>query len=494
MMFKYYFSKFLVLCSFILFLVLFSAAPYSGWSACETLQNPECLSDQELYHAIIPRNFQVAGCTSMPLCREKVNSQANTSSQTCGPFQIYNKQSMRCENKNSACPPFLRFCMWGERANNLCSCSPTVESLNASPQCVAALKCPDSRILNCRATRQIGVRNCNLLTVPLSPTVTTINTSRSLPRVFIYPTTNNDPQVFGFKNGLQLALYPHSFDDRVNGGPRGLIRVGFADGGYNYLINYIAVEPLVNNSLGLSELEYDTDGKQGKNFQLISTSILPIGGTINSAESISFSFTMNRFINGAKPTIKATFYRNQPDRVEFTIYSEITNNKIQRITLSSTMGNQTRARHLWLKDRVISSLDLYKNYYGDGFIEDREYKLDELLQLLNGDVIVALTSDELKPNNIKPFGNNIWYYPGPWLTQYWLKEKNELEPTIKTRVNGRYTYWLTRVPIPGGTAFENFEIREPFRNGQKVWFGITQKTPQEAFGFNPVSPPKMVTN
>ena len=46
-------------------------------------------------------------------------------------------------------------------------------------------------------------------------------------------------------------------------------------------------------------------------------------------------------------------------------------------------------------------------------------------------------------------------------------------------VNGRYTYWRSARLLPGGIAFENFELRERFYDGQKSVFGITRRTPQE---------------
>lgn len=46
-------------------------------------------------------------------------------------------------------------------------------------------------------------------------------------------------------------------------------------------------------------------------------------------------------------------------------------------------------------------------------------------------------------------------------------------------VNGRYTYWLSRQPIPGGVALENVAMRERFYEGQRFIFGITRKTPHD---------------
>jgi len=50
---------------------------------------------------------------------------------------------------------------------------------------------------------------------------------------------------------------------------------------------------------------------------------------------------------------------------------------------------------------------------------------------------------------------------------------------LQATVNARYTYWQTRQPIPGGVAFENFELREGFHEGQRFVFGVTKKTPAE---------------
>ena len=47
------------------------------------------------------------------------------------------------------------------------------------------------------------------------------------------------------------------------------------------------------------------------------------------------------------------------------------------------------------------------------------------------------------------------------------------------RVNGRAAYWGTLAPIPGGVAFENFELIERYEPGVESAFGVTLKTPKE---------------
>lgn len=46
-------------------------------------------------------------------------------------------------------------------------------------------------------------------------------------------------------------------------------------------------------------------------------------------------------------------------------------------------------------------------------------------------------------------------------------------------MNGRYTYWASKSPIPGGIAYENFELTEPFQSGQSYIFGITPLSSEE---------------
>ena len=79
---------------------------------------------------------------------------------------------------------------------------------------------------------------------------------------------NTNAPLWGLEGGLQFALHPAGFSGG-DGGPRGLIRIGFptlTNSAYD-LINFIAVEPIVAGRKGFSELERSAfDGKQGKLF------------------------------------------------------------------------------------------------------------------------------------------------------------------------------------------------------------------------------------
>ena len=100
-------------------------------------------------------------------------------------------------------------------------------------------------------------------------------------------------------------------------------------------------------------------------------------------------------------------------------------------------------------------------------------------------MLVALTNDEDDPASVHPFPNSEhWHYAGCKVTQYWAKKASSSRDDLQVVVNGRYTYWRSSRPIPGGIAFENFELRERFQDGQTCIFGITWQTPRE-LGFAP---------
>jgi hypothetical protein len=108
------------------------------------------------------------------------------------------------------------------------------------------------------------------------------------------------------------------------------------------------------------------------------------------------------------------------------------------------------------------------------------YPLGSLARTRSGEVLVATTTDEEDPAAVFPFpGRRLWHCGGGKVTQYWKKPSGTAQEDVHVAVNARYTYWQTSRPIPGGVAFENFELRERFHEGQAFIFGITRKTPAQ---------------
>src|ERR1041385_6654247 len=86
---------------------------------------------------------------------------------------------------------------------------------------------------------------------------------------WVRPGLNTNALIWGRAGGLLFAIPPAGFHPPE---PRGLIRLGYpalANGSYD-LINFIAVEPVVNGRKGFSELERSAlDGVPGKRLTVL---------------------------------------------------------------------------------------------------------------------------------------------------------------------------------------------------------------------------------
>ena len=304
---------------------------------------------------------------------------------------------------------------------------------------------------------------------------------------------NTNQPLWGIRGGLLWAIPPGGF--RPASGPRGLIRVGYptgTNGGYN-LINFIAVEPVVHGQRGFSELEPSAlDHTSGKRFWAVAETNLASSASNPSlvpgrlsrpapgVEQLDVAVGVEAFDNGARVRLLLSQRSDAPDEIQLAVHTEPGSAPLDYCILTATMGNLARTRLLWLKDAVVSSLKLYPGHRGEGFAPHKVYPLDRLARTPQGDVVVAVTTDEDDPASVFPFpGRRLWHYGGFKVTQYWKKPRGTARDDLQVAVNARYTYWLSSRPVPGGVAFENFELRERIYEGQTFTFGITRKTPEQ---------------
>lgn len=332
---------------------------------------------------------------------------------------------------------------------------------------------------------------------------------------WIRPANGNGPAIWGIRNGIVFGLWPFNIETgEKGGGPRGLIRVGYEFKGNIDHINFIAIEPVVNGKMEFSEISPSRiDGKWGK-LMWASGSENPVPyypsaisrGTIShpdplhpAVEQLSVYLFMEQYLNGAYPYFKISIRNDRPDELCIEIFNHPNSAKMDRCALTATMGNYSRLRLLHLKNRVVDSRELYKNFNGIDFTEKEGYRADQLLQDKNGDFIAIATTNESFPELASWPQNERYYSKWSWryrpffkLTQYWRKEKNQADTSLHLRVNGRAKYWSggssnknNYVDIPGGPAFENFELREKYYPGQRFYFGLTRKSPEELITGNP---------
>lgn len=314
---------------------------------------------------------------------------------------------------------------------------------------------------------------------------------------WIRPLHAGDPLIWGRRDGIVFGIPSHG----GIGGPRGLIRVGFISQktGKPQLLNFIATEPVVIgpgsrfSRMSFSELEPSQldPGERGKRLWVDRDAFQGILQTFHprneGVQRLSVQIDVERYsANGAHVYLVASIDSDHPDELRLSVYRCSDSPPLDELTVTATMGNYERLRDLWLKHRVVSSLKLYSGYHGDAFVEHENYPLDEMLQNAGGDAIVLATANEKEPWNAPSTGAPHWHYSFKRrLTQYWRVPAHDIQPDLRVRVNGRRVYWASHDPLPGGVAFENFEVRERYKPGQTFIFGIT---PKEPWQFTPSIP------
>ncbi len=328
---------------------------------------------------------------------------------------------------------------------------------------------------------------------------------------WIRPENANSPAEWGIKGGVVCALWPTAVahpQSNKTGGPRGLLRMGYNFKGQTYLINYIAIEPVVKGKQEFSEISPSrVDGKLGKliwaGSKDLPTKYSPLAGTRGkithpdpdhpAVEQLTLYLFMEKFLDGAHPYLKVTIRSDRPQEVGLQIFNQNDSAPMDRCALTATMGNYSRLRLLYLKNKVVDARELYKNFEGLDFIEKEGYPFSMLLRNKKGDFIAMATSNETFeqlsswPQKPRYLARSHWRYaPFYKVTQYWRKPHERFDSSLHVRVNGRAKYWSggsqnpsDYISIPGGVAFENFEMREKYKSGEQFYFGITRKSPEE---------------
>jgi hypothetical protein len=329
---------------------------------------------------------------------------------------------------------------------------------------------------------------------------------------WIRPANEKSSPVWGIQNGIVVGLWPapvEKGEPGTKGGPRGLLRVGYNFKGETYLVNYIAVEPVVKGDMEFSEVSPSrVDKKLGKYFWASGTAqagkFSPFANTRGvithpdqqhpAIEELSIYVFMEQFLDGAYPYLKLTIRSDKPGELGIQLLNQPNSAKMERCALTATMGNYSRLRLLYLKDSVIDSRRLFAGYDDIGFAEKEPYTYDKMLRNSNGDYFVCAESNETFnqlaawPQEPAYWSRWGWHYrPFYKLTQYWRVAGTDFDHSLQVRVNGRAKYWggegntdkSAYANVPGGPAFENFELRENYHAGQQFYFGLSMKPAEE---------------
>jgi len=253
------------------------------------------------------------------------------------------------------------------------------------------------------------------------------------------------------------------------------------------------------SELEMSELDPGQRGKRMWVHREKSDSDSYVGGVLetlkagkSTVERLFVRIDVERFTqSGAHVYVIASIDSDHPSELKLSVFAEKDSPPLDELTLTATMGNYERLRLLWLNGRIVDSRELFGTYTGNAFVEDYNYPLPAMLRSGDGDAIVFCTSNEADPENTPGNSTAHWVYTLPKLTQYWRVPGRDVQPDLRVRVNARRVYWASTVPVPGGVAFENFEVRQRYIPGQTFVFGITQQEPWVFYhGPSILSPPQ----
>lgn len=300
--------------------------------------------------------------------------------------------------------------------------------------------------------------------------------------LWVRPSSQHPAQpVWGHSKGLRVGLSPMP-------GPRGLLRIyapylGHADG---RMINYIAIEPVVQGMLArsFSELEESLlDQVEGLRFWsansihdgLPGEPTEPARGVIDcdgDVEILTVYIFIEPYRSGAIVVLCLTFRADRPYEVGISTYRADGSKPLSACIVTATMGNFARLRTLHLFDRTVDAAALWPTFEGSAFTAHACFSLEDMLTTLDRGVLFAAMPNEEQPDTAAYAPQTFigWKYYGEVATQYWRSE--DPHQLLRGCVNGRTEYWASHSSIPGGIAFENFELVEPFREGATFWFGV----------------------
>ncbi|MBR4756189.1 MAG: hypothetical protein IK076_04540, partial [Bacteroidales bacterium] len=201
-----------------------------------------------------------------------------------------------------------------------------------------------------------------------------------------------------------------------------------------------------------------------------------VTGSEKRVRTLSVYIFCEPFDNGADVYVRLRFFEDRPHEFELSTFAREGCVPLDYFIVTATMGNKERLRDLYLKDRIQKAGDLWPGFTGTSFAKHKYIPAEEML--LSKDhktrwLIAA--NDEEDPASETCEGFSWWAWKGVKASQYWHFPASYED--AECIVNARATYFRSENLLPGGIAYENFEVRAPFRNGDTFCFGITPETP-----------------
>lgn len=287
------------------------------------------------------------------------------------------------------------------------------------------------------------------------------------------------PPLWGHRDGMLVGLPPLV-------GPRGLLRVYTPYLGHapDRMINYVAIEPRPRGRWrrGYSELERSRlDGEPGLRLWTGDPDDPDADPgaveVLDGVEHLSVVVGCERFAGGAEVDVRVRFRADRPHEVELAAAARPGSVRLATCVLSATMGNYARLRTLRLLDGPVRAGGLWPRHRSSRFTRRARFGLSRLPRDPDGSAVVTVVGDEPAPEQAEyaPGVAAHWHWYGSRAEQSWVVP--DPDRRLVAAVNGRVRYWASRAPIPGGVAFENVEVVEPYRPLRPLRFRVEPRDP-----------------
>jgi len=170
--------------------------------------------------------------------------------------------------------------------------------------------------------------------------------------------------------------------------------------------------------------------------------------------------------------LRLCFRADRPHVLGIATFIHEDSTPLKHRIVTATMGNFARLRKLQLAQCTILAGELWPKYRGSGFTSHARFPIDELVRTPEGHAVAVTSPNAARPGDAKyaPGTRMHWRYIYEAAAQHGRSENPHAG--LELWVNGRSFYWSSETPIPGGVAYENFEMVAPFRQGEEFWFGV----------------------
>ena len=186
----------------------------------------------------------------------------------------------------------------------------------------------------------------------------------------------------------------------------------------------------------------------------------------SGSKVLTWGVKTERYPVGTEVFVILTIDEDRPYEFEVEMHVVRKASITKKLMMSSTFGNITRLRDLYVDGKVVNAKNLYKGFSGNGFADWEYWGHRKLRKDSRGDLLFIARPDENNPWNTPPYPHDYR------LLQYYRKKKGSWSSDLKGGVNGRTRMWGTGKAIPGGVSYENLAILENFDQGQTFSYGI----------------------